>query len=253
MSIHSVEDFEPTSSAPVFGSAVSQTKIQQQQQPNNDLGGTEKLVTPSQPVVNGQNDTTNNKNSDNLGNGTTESVNGNTGTNGSTDVHVNGQNGKTAVDTLPPTNATTKEDVNPTEESISSSGAPEPIEKSSQNDSLPAPSNEPTGSVSPTATPSIDAPVPTEPKPALLPSADVAKEDLSSVPSTNIDNAAPPPPAVETTSTPTPTPTLNDNVPASASAPEATVSAESFVTPERKSKVRKFFFEFSFIIYFYFN
>jgi hypothetical protein len=238
MSIHSVDDFEPTSSAPVFGSAVSQTKIQQQQQPNNDLGGAEKLVTPPQPVVNGQNDTTNNKNSDNLGNGTTESVNGNTGTNGSTDVHVNGQ---TAVDTLPPINATTKDDVNPTEEAISSSEAPEPIEKSSQNDSLPAPSNEPTGSVSPIATPSIDAPVPTEPKPALSPSADVAKEDLSSVPSTNIDNAAPPPP-VETTSTPTPTPTLNDNVPTSAPAPEATVSAESFATPERKSKVRKFFF-----------
>jgi hypothetical protein len=78
MSIQSVDDFDPSSSTAAFSSTVSQTKTQQQ--PTNDHGETEKLVTPPQPVVNGQNDTTNNKNSDNLGNGTTESVNGNNST-----------------------------------------------------------------------------------------------------------------------------------------------------------------------------
>ena len=57
MSIQSVDDYEPSSSTPVFGSVVSQTKLQQQ--PVNDLGESEKLVTPPQPVANGQNDAAN--------------------------------------------------------------------------------------------------------------------------------------------------------------------------------------------------
>jgi hypothetical protein len=196
MSIQSVDDFDPTSSTPVFGSTVSQTKIQQQQQPINDLGGAEKLVTPPQPVVNGQND----KTSDNLGNGTTQSVNGNTGTNDSTSAHVNGKNEKSTVDTVPSTNDSVL------------------TEKSSQQDPLPASSNESTGSVTST----------TEPEPALSTTTNVAKEDLSAAPATVADTAPPP---VETA-------TSNEDVPASATAPEATVSA----TPEHKSKVMIFFF-----------
>jgi hypothetical protein len=224
MSIHSVDDYDPSSTTPVFGGAVSQTKLQQQQQPINDLGGADKLATPPL-VVNGQNETTNNKNSDNLGNGTTESVNGKTATDDSTNVHVNGQSKKTTVDAIPPINATTKDNVNPAEESISASGAPDPVEKASQNDPLPESSNEPT--VNAAAPSTTDTTATIESKSALSTSTDVVKEDVSQA---NVDNA--PPPAEVKAS--------NDNVPASATAPEATVVAESH-TPEPKSKVNIFY------------
>jgi len=203
MSIQSVDDIDPTSSKSVFGSTLSQTKIQQ---PTNDLDGAEKLVTP---IVNGQNDTTNNKTSDNLGNGTTQSVHGNSSTTDSIGAHVNGKNEK------------------PTEETVSTSAA-DSTEKSSQHDALPTSSNESTGNVTSTTS------VPTEPEPALSTTTDVAKEDLSAAPATVADNAPP----VETTTTTT----SNEDVPASATAPEAIVLAGSSATPEPKSKVRIFFF-----------
>ena len=46
MSMHSVEDYDPSSSKPIFGGAVTQTKIQEQQQPVNNLSGKDKLITP---------------------------------------------------------------------------------------------------------------------------------------------------------------------------------------------------------------
>jgi hypothetical protein len=202
MSIQSVDDIDPTSSKSVFGSTLSQTKIQQ---PTNDLGGAEKLLTP---IVNGQNDTTNNKTSDNLGNGTTQSVNGNSSTTDSTGAHVNGKNEK------------------PTEETVSTSAA-DSTEKSIQHDALPTSSNESTGNVTSTTS------APTEPEPALSTTTDAAKEDLSAAPAAVADNAPP----VETTTT-----TSNEDVPASATAPEATVLAGSSATPEPKSKVRIFVF-----------
>ncbi|CAF4361959.1 unnamed protein product, partial [Adineta steineri] len=212
MSIQSAEDFDPTSSTPVFGSAVSQTKIQQQQQPNNDLGGTEKLVTP-ELAVNGQNNTTNNKTSDNLDNGSTESVKENTGASDSTDVHVNGQNGKTEVDTVPSVNAATKDNANPVVDSSSAVEAANTIENPIQNNTLATPSVEPTDSIASTATAPTDEPSLTGSEPGLTTSADIPKKDLSTMPTIKNDNSGPPAPGppVETTSTPT----SNDNVPAS--------------------------------------
>lgn len=200
MSIHSTEDFDPTSSTPIFGGSVSQTKIQQQQQPINDLGGSEKLITPPQPVVNGQNETTNSKTSDNLGNGTTESVNGNHPTTDSTAEHVNGQNGDTIPAATEPAS------------SSSTTTATDLSGKSSQNE----------------ANNSVSAVT----EPAVSTTSDTGKEELSSAPLTVADNA-PPVPAIsnETTST------SNEDVPASATAPEATVLAESSTKPDRQSKV----------------
>jgi hypothetical protein len=247
MSIHSVDDFEPTSSTPVFGSAVSQTKIQQQQQPINDLGGAEKLVTPPQPVSNGQDNITSTKTSENIGNGTTESVNGNTNAGDTTDVHVNGQNKHTDVDTYSSINTTTTEKVNSAEESVATSAVSKSLEKSSQNDPLTASSNEPADSVTSTVSPPTNASALKESEPALSVSADVAKEDSLSAPAANVANAGPPPPGspVETTTT-----ASNDDVPVSATAPEATVLAESS-TPERKSKVRNHSFCSSLYFNFY--
>jgi hypothetical protein len=198
MSIHSTEDFDPTSSTPIFGGTVSQTKIQQQQQPINDLGGAEKLITPPQPVVNGQNETTNGKSSDNLGNGTEESVNGNHSTTDTTAEHVNGQNGDTISAA--------------TEPASSSTTATDSTEKLSENET--------NNSVS----------VVTEP--AVSTTSDTGKKEVSSAPLTVADNA-PPVPVIsnETTST------SNEDVPAPATAPEATVLAESSTKPTRQSKV----------------
>ena len=238
MSIHSVDDYDPTSSTPIFGAAVSQTKIQQQQQPtNNDLAGTEKLITPPQPVTNGQNDTTNNKSNENLGNGTTEALNGNTHTAHSTDdVHVNGQNKNTGVDTNTSLNLSTKDTVNSNQESIPTSGASNPIEKSSQNDSIPATSSESTGNVTSTVSPPTGATALKESEPALSVSADVAKEDLSAAPAAPASNVGPPPPGPPVETSTTTATASNDDVPVSATAPEATVLAQSS-TPERKTKV----------------
>jgi hypothetical protein len=209
MSIQSADDFDPSSSTPVFGSTVSQTKTQQQQQPTNDLGESEKLATPPQPVFNGQNDKTNNKNSDNLDNGPTDS----------TDVHVNGENKNTIVETP----SSTKDNVNSVEEPVSTS---EPIGKSSPNEPLPESSNESIAIVTSTTPPQAEPSAPTEPEPALSTTTDTAKEILKSKVPTTV-----PAPPVETT-----TSTSNEGVPASATAPEATVLAES-ATPERKTKV----------------
>lgn len=196
MSIHSAEDFDPTSSTPVFGSAVSQTKLQQQQQPTNDLGGEEKLITPPDAAVNGQNDTTNSKTSDNPTSSTVESINGNHSTTDSTSEHVNGQNG----------------DTNPSAVEPVSSSTADSTEKSSQNE----------------ANNSVSAVI----EPAVSTTNDTGKEELSSAPLTVADNA-PPVPALSTeTNT-----TSNEDVPASATAPEATVLAESSTTSDRKSKV----------------
>ena len=219
MSIQSVDDFDPKSTTPVFGSAVSQTKLQQQQQPVNDLGGTEKLVTPPGALVNGRNETPNNKTSDNLGNGNAQSATESNATADATDTHVNGQNGKLAAETQ----SSTGQPVSTT--------APESTEKTSQNDPVLASSTEPTTNVTSTT------PAPTEPEPALSTTSDVAKDNLSSAPLTVADNA-PPVPALSVEEPRT----SNEDVPASATAPEATVLAESSTTSERKSKVNIFVF-----------
>ncbi|CAF1237550.1 unnamed protein product, partial [Rotaria sordida] len=217
-----VDNFESSSSStttttttPIFGNTVSQTKIQQQQQNNDEV---DKLETSSQSVINGENIKTN----DYEGSTTTESVRENNGTNNITDVHVNGQNEKITVDDLQPIDATIKDNIKPTEETISTSEVPQPMEKTSQNEAIPEPSNEQTDNLTstvPPPPPPVDVPVSTEPEPALSTSTDVVKEDVSSTSATtNVDNVPP----VETTST------SNENIPTSVTVPEA--------TPERKTK-----------------
>ena len=176
MSIQSAEDFDPTSSTPVFGSAVSQTKLQQQQQPTNDLGGSEKLVTPPQPVPNGQNESTNEKNGENLENGTASSHHTNGGD--ASEVHVNG-----------------KDHDKPAEEAIPTSTVSDPVEKTSQNESSSTPSTEPVANLSSS---NVDSSTTAEPEPALTTS---AKEDEPAV--TTADTAVAEP---ETTQTDVPAP-----------------------------------------------
>lgn len=220
MSMQSVDSFEPSSSTPVFGSAVSQTKLQQQQ--SNDAEATEKLETPA-AVVNGQNDTTSNKTSDNIGTDNTESTSESTGANDATEVHVNGQHEKSTVDAVPSVDSTNKDTVTPAEETTSTATtAPEPVEKTSEEETaLSTPAESTDNATSTTASLSTAAPV-AEPEPA----ADVAKPELAA---TNVDNA----PSAEVTAT------SNDSVPASSTAPEATAVADS-ATPERKGKVSVF-------------
>ena len=197
--MQSVEDFDPTSSTPVFGSGVSQTKLQQQQQPTNDLGGSEKLVTPPQPVANGQSDPTNEKKAENLENGTAPSHH----TNGadSSEVHLNGKH------------SSTKEHDKPSEPAIPTSTVADPVEKTSQPDSSSTPSTGPVASLSSSNVDSAAAAA--EPEPALTTSVEAVKEDVPAAVTTTSDAAEP--------------------VVAESDAPAAEPAVPS--TPEPKSKV----------------
>ena len=93
----SVDEFTPSTTEPVFGSGlISSTKSQPST--NNDTNDNEKVIPPSEPVVNGQNEATVNKltSSENIVNGTNE----NSTVADSTAVHVNGNHEKPAVDNI---------------------------------------------------------------------------------------------------------------------------------------------------------
>lgn len=183
MSIKSVDDYEPSSSTAVFGSSVSQTKLQQQQQPVNDLGGSEKLNTPELPVINGQNEATNEKSDTDSNNDTAQPTNESNTTN---KTKVNGQNGSSNV-----------EQVSTTSDSLQNTSGNEPVSNTTEPELIsPAPVR-----VADNA-PSVDAPAETQ--------------------------------------VPTST-SSNENVPASATAPEATVLADSSKSARQtKVKVRLF-------------
>jgi hypothetical protein len=92
--MQSVDEFTPSTTEPVFGSGlISQTK--NSSSTNNDNNDHEKSIPSSEPVVNGQNDTTVNKITSN---GTTENVTDNSGAGDSSAVHVNGENEKPIVE-----------------------------------------------------------------------------------------------------------------------------------------------------------
>jgi hypothetical protein len=98
--MQSVDEFTPSTTEPVFGSGlISQTK--NQPSTNNDTNDNEKVIPPpSEPVVNGQNESTVNKltSSENIVNGINETNNENSGATDSSAVHVNGQHEKPAVE-----------------------------------------------------------------------------------------------------------------------------------------------------------
>jgi hypothetical protein len=172
--MQSVDEFTPSTTEPVFGSGlISQTKSQPST--NNDISDNEKVIPPSEPVVNGQNDTAVNKitSNDNIINGTTETISENTDAGDSAPVHINGLDEKTTVET--------NNEVKPVEESVSASESTE-IEKPDQ--------------VEPTV-PS------TAPEPVSSTSVDTVNEGSSTV------DTAPPPAVVE----PTTTTAVDDNVP----------------------------------------
>lgn len=168
MSMHSVDDYEPSSSTAVFGSTVSQTKLQQQQQSTNDIGGSEKLVTPPQPVVNGQNEPKKEKSDVSSDSNTAQSKNEN--------------------------DSSTVEQVSTTSDSLQNTNGSGPV------------------------------------------SAETEPELISPAPLRIADNAPSVDPPAEI-QVPTST-SSNENVPASATAPEATVLAESS-KPARQTKVEK--------------
>jgi hypothetical protein len=146
--MQSVDEFTPSTTEPVFGSGlISQTKSQSST--NNDINDHEKVIPPSEPVVNGQNDSTVNKitSNDNITNGTTENS---SGAGDSTAVHVNGQSEKPIVEI--------NNDVKPVEETVSATekptAHPEPVSStpvdtvnegsSTPMDTAPPPVAEPT-------------------------------------------------------------------------------------------------------------
>ncbi|CAF2166865.1 unnamed protein product [Rotaria magnacalcarata] len=213
MSIESVDTFEPSSSTPVFGSGVSQTKLQQQQ-PSKDVEESEKSVTPSDAVVNGQTDSTNNKTDGT----TTESAQEHPRKNGTIDEHANGENKSATVDTIPLVQSSSND--NPAEESIAASRGSDSVDKSSQKESASVSTNEPTTNVAPpAASPKYDPSAPTESETALSISVDEGKEDVSSTAATHIEHAPPAGPSVATTS--------EDTTPVAAPAAEAIAQVDS--------------------------
>ncbi|CAF3605660.1 unnamed protein product [Rotaria socialis] len=213
MSIESVDTFEPSSSTPVFGGEVSQTKLQQQQ-PSKDVEESEKLVTPSVAVVNGQTDSTKNKTSGN----TAESAQEHPRKNGTTDEHVNEQNKSATVDTIPLVESPS--DDNPAGEFNATSGASDSVDKSSQKESTSVLADEQKINVAPPAvSPTNDVSAPTEPETALSISVDEVKEDVSSTATTNVEHAPPTGPSVATTS--------EDTSPVAASTAETIVQVDS--------------------------
>jgi hypothetical protein len=153
--MQSVDEFTPSTTEPVFGSGlISQTKSQSST--NNDISDNEKIIPPSEPVVNGQNDTTVNKttSNDNITNGT-ETISEDTGAGDSSIVHVNGQNEEPTVETnnevIPAEESTPTEQPKQVEPTVSST-VPEPVsstpvdavnEGSSTVDTAPPPVVEP--------------------------------------------------------------------------------------------------------------
>jgi hypothetical protein len=177
--MQSVDEFTPSTTELVFGSGlISQTKSQSST--NNDITGNENAVPPSEPIVNGQNDTTANKitSNESITNGTTETISENTGAGDSAGVHVNGENEKPPVETnnevKPVEESTATEKPNQIEPIIPST-VPEPIsstpvdtvnEGSSTVDTapLPPPAVEPTTTAVNDNVPEV--PVATESEPA---------------------------------------------------------------------------------------
>jgi len=169
--MQSIDEFTPSTTEPVFGSGlVSQTKSQLST--NNDISDNEKIIPLSESVVNGQdNKSTSNEN---ITNGTTEAISGNTDEGDSSVVHVNGDNEKPTVET--------NSEVQPAEES---SVTEEPSQ--------------------------VESTVPSaEPEPVISTPVDTVNEGSSSVPATTTTTPADsqPPVAVEP-----PTTTIDDNVP----------------------------------------
>lgn len=155
--MQSVDEFTPSTTEPVFGSGlISQTKAQSST--NNDTSDTEKVNSSSEPVVNGQNDTTVNKVTlnDNVTNGTTE----NTDATDSVVVHVNGQNEKPVVETNNEVKPAVIEKPNPVEPTIPST-VPQPVdtvqEGSSTIDTAP-PAVEPPATITAAAVVNDSAP-----------------------------------------------------------------------------------------------
>lgn len=208
--MQSVDTHEIT---PVFGN----TKLQQS---SNDAGESETSVTSSEPVVNGQNITTD-KTSGNTGTDVAESVQETTTTSNTTEAHVNGKTEGTpaTVDVNPPIQSASNDNDNPAQESSSTTEATDSVERSIEQESTPATSTEQKDNAT-TA--------PTESEPALSISADEVKADVSSTTATNVDNAPMEvsAPSEATTSTAAPTSTTEE--------PAQTDSA----TPDRKTRVK---------------
>ena len=178
--MQSTEDFDSTSSIPVFGSAVTQTKLQQQQQTfNNESGGMEKLVTPPQPVANGESDASSaKKTDDHVGNGTVESHHGKTNGNGdANDGHVNGKHDQPEAGTIPPAESNAQGNGHHVEEATS-----KPIEKTSDHDAPAVLSSDSAVTATPTAPSTIDPVVVAEPEPSSSTPAETA--DVPAEPST---------------------------------------------------------------------
>ena len=248
--MQSVNNFDPSSSTPAVDSSATQAKVQQQL--NNDHDETEKVVTSSESVVNGQNDKINNKTGENTDTYVIESISQNIGAGDSADTCVNGQSEKHIIDISPAINSTITDNQNEVKKSASASEVPGIIEKSDQNDSVPIASNESSGDTAPTAPTPIVAPSSIEIEPALPALGDVAKEDVSSIPVSNVDHvsttatAAPsPPPPVETIAT------SYDNVPESDATTDATTPTDS-EKPERKGGVIVLFLKLLFLFLFLF-
>lgn len=163
--MQSAEDFDSTSSIPVFGSAVTQSKLQQQQQTlNNESGGMEKLVTPPQPVANGESDTSGvKKTDDHVGNGTGESHHGKT--------NGNGKHDQPEAGTIPPTDGNAQDNGHHVQEATSNS-----IEKTSDHDAPAVLSSDSVATATPLATSTIEPVVVAEPEPSSSTPADVPAE-----------------------------------------------------------------------------
>jgi hypothetical protein len=111
--MQSADDFTPSTTEPVFGSGlISQTKNQTSTNDN------EKVIPPSETIVNGQNDATVNKltSSENITNGTNETNDENSGATDSSAVHVNGEQEKPTVEI--------NDEVQPAENSVSATEQP---------------------------------------------------------------------------------------------------------------------------------
>jgi hypothetical protein len=173
--MQSVDEFTPSTTELVFGSGlISQTKSQSST--NNDITGNENAVPPSEPIVNGQNDTTSNKitSNESITNGTTETISENTGAGDSAGVHVNGENEKPSVETnnevKPVEESTATEKPNQVEPIIPSTVSSTPVDAVNEGSSTvdtappPPPAVEPTTAAVNDNVPEV--PVATESEPA---------------------------------------------------------------------------------------
>jgi len=194
--MQSVDEFTPSTTEPVFGSGlISQTKSQSST--NNDTSDSEKVIPPSEPVVNGQNEPTVTKmtSNENITNGTEEPINEDSGTGDSTAVLVNGDNEKPMVEI--------DNEEKPAEESVPETEKPMEVE------------------------PTVPSTAP-EPEPVSSTPVDTVTEGSS----TAVDTA--PPPVVEA---PPPTAMeVNDNVPEAPVATESETAEVKSKSPRGKAK-----------------